>query len=323
MQHADAPTSIRLSICIPTYNRPSLLLRALRSVLSQDRPDIEVVVSDNSEGDESTSLCDRMLDLPSGRHRYVMNRPGVGSVGNHNRCIDRATGEWVLILHDDDYLLPGAVAAMLRAAQSAEPDEMALLFGVEVVNVEGKVWKRQAFKAGRYMQPREAMYHLMSNSSFVRPPGMVVRRRAYAMLGNFAEEMMGTTDIDMWSRLFSAFGVTCMPQVTAAYTIHAGALTTSVFEPDTLARVNAIFARIAGEGLVAETDVRRWQRSFVHQFILGGSYRRIREKDRAGARKIMELFALPAVRDLGISLRWAPVRAAFAVLTVGTRSARS
>lgn len=317
---ADSTPRPSLSICIPTKDRPSLLLRTLDSVLSQDRREIEVLVCDNSENDHSTSLCERMLDPGSDRHRYVLNRPGLGLVGNHNRCVQLARGEWVLILHDDDYLLPGAVSTMCDAARTAAPARMAMLFGVNVVNAEGKVLKRQTFKRETHLPPREAMRRLMSNSSFVRPPAMLVRRQAYEVLGSFVPEMLGTNDIDMWSRLFSAYGVTCVPTFTVAYTVHAGALTTAVFEPGTLARIDAIFRRVAGEGLVSETDARRWQRRFVHQFILAGTYRHIRERDRAGARKVMELFALPSIRELGISLRWVPIRTAFALLTLGAQS---
>ncbi|MBN1241032.1 MAG: glycosyltransferase family 2 protein [Gammaproteobacteria bacterium] len=306
---------------MPAYGRPELVARTLRSVLEEPVRGVEIVVSDNSEDDASERVCRAMLDLGSGRHRYVRNRPNVGLVGNHNRCIELAAGEWMLILHDDDYLLTGAVRTIADAAEKADDDCMAMLFGVKVVDADGRLLKRQFFGSERRLQPDEALRHLMRNSSFVRPPAIVVRRAAYGRLGGFAEEMQGTIDIDMWSRLFPAFGVCCMPQVTAAYTVHPAALTTGVFEAGTIARLNSIFDRLAREDILSESDALRCRREFLHQFILGGAYRRIRERDLQGAARIMRLFALPHVRSLGVSFRWWPVRAAFSLLTAGSRGA--
>lgn len=318
---ADPAARPRLSICVTTYNRPELLSRALKSVLREPVAEVEVVVSDNSENDDSGRVCRALLDTDSGRHVYVRNRPGLGLVGNHNRCLEIASGDWVLILHDDDYLLPGAVSAMAKAAARAAPDCMALLFGVNVVDGAGHLLKRQSFDRQRRLRPAEALLTLMRNSSFVRPPAIVVRRAAYASLGRFSAEMQGTIDIDMWSRLFSAYGVSCMPRITAAYTVHPAALTTAVFVPDTITRLQVIFDRVASEGVISKSAALRCRRDFLHQFILGGAYRRIREGDREGAGQIMQLFALPDVRRLGISPRWIVVRAAFSVLTAGSRPA--
>ena len=116
-------------------------------------------------------------------------------------------------------------------------------------------------------------------------------------------------------RLFSQFGVRCLPQVAAAYTIHPGAVTTTVFTPQTVGIALQIFDRAQLTSILDIATVDQLQRSFFHQFILAGTWRSLKDGDRSAARRVYALFDLPGVRALGSSPGWLPVRAAFAVLS--------
>jgi glycosyltransferase involved in cell wall biosynthesis len=311
-----------LSITMPTRNRPQLLERALRSVVGAVAPvaaQVEVAVSDGSDADASGAVVRQLLTGWPGGHRYVWNRPALPLVENMNRAVEISTGQWVMQLDDDDYLLPGAGAAMLEAIGRAGPGEAVLLFGVEIVDGNGVRQREQRFRREQYLQPKQALRRLLRNSSFVREPAAVVRRAAMEQEGLFDTTVGGATDTDMWVRLFSRYGVRCMPQATCAYTIHEAAATTGMWNPDTI-RVNGeIFDRAVARGIVPEHIIRRWQADWYHQFILAGTYRRLRMGRRAEAREVLRLFELPEVHDRGVSPKWLPVRAAFTAATAGAR----
>jgi glycosyltransferase involved in cell wall biosynthesis len=311
-----------LSITMPTRNRPGLLERALRSVARAVGPvaeHIEVAVSDGSDDEATGHVVGRVLTgWPSG-YRYVWNRPALSLVENLNRAVEISTGQWVMQLHDDDYLLPGAGAAMLDAIRRAAPGESVLLFGVHIVDIDGVRRREQTFRRERYLEPREALRRLLRNSSFVRAPTIVVRRAAMEREGLFDTTVGGAADTDLWVRLFSRYGVRCLPQATCAYTIHEAAATTGMWNPGTIQDAHRIFDRAIALGLVPERIIRRWQADFLHQFILAGAYRRLRMGRRAEARDVLRLFELPEVHDRGVSLKWLPVRAAFTAATAGAR----
>ena len=311
----------RLSICVPTYQRPDLLARALGSALQGGARagEVEVLVSDNSMDARSSELARDLLNNYPGPGRYVLNRPGVGAVPNFNRCRELATGEYVLILHDDDYLLPGAVDSILDATAPGQPDHPVLLFGTHVVGVRGEVRRRQVFRTERYLPPKIALTRLLSNSSFVRFPAIVVHRDAYEQTGPFNVEVRNPTDFEMWIRLFTRYGVRCMPAVTCAYTVHAGALTEEMFKAGSVDTLMGIFEKVARDGPLTAADMRRLQSDFFHQWVLAGASRRLRLWDRAGARQILGLFRLPSVRALGLSPKWAPVRMVFTALTAAPK----
>jgi GT2 family glycosyltransferase len=309
-----------LSITMPTKDRPELLSRALVSVgraVGSDAEQVELTVSDGSADDASAQAVDRFLADWAGGHRYVHNRPPLPLVDNMNRAIELASGDWVMQLDDDDYLLPGACAAMLEAIRRVRSEEAVLLFGVDIVNADAVRSRTQRFRREQYLEPAQALKRLLRNSSFVREPAVVVRRSALESQGLFDPNVGGATDTDMWVRLFARYGVRCFPSTTCAYTIHEAAATTGMWNPEVIASLGEIFDRAVATGVVPEGTVRRWQADFLHQFILAGAYRRLRVWRRTEAGKVLRLFELPEVRALGASRKWWPVRLAFTAATVG------
>jgi len=307
---------------MPTKDRSELLERALGSVLGATASvaeQVEVTVSDGSADDASAQVVRRLLTGWPGGYRYVSNRPALSLPGNINRAMGLATGEWILQLHDDDYLLPDAGAAILETIGRTPPGERVLLFGVDIVDLHGVVHRRQRFRHERYLEPEEALRHVLRNSSFVRVPAAVVHRAAFEDEGWYDTTLGGTCDTDMWVRLFARYGVRCVPSTTCAYTTHQGAATAGMWNPGTIRVNREIFDRAVARGVVPERSIRRWEADFFYQFILAGAYRRLRLRQRAEAREVLRLFDLPEIRHLGASPRWLPVRVAFAAATAGVR----
>ena len=94
----------KVSIIIPTYNRAHYLEQAIKSVLMQDYSNLEVIVSDNASTDNTQDVIRRFLY--DKRLTYIRNPKNLGSILNwRNALYDYSSGEWVLILSDDDYLI--------------------------------------------------------------------------------------------------------------------------------------------------------------------------------------------------------------------------
>lgn len=317
---------MELSICIPTYNRPDLFRGALTSVVqspSLPARNVEIVVSDNSTDDRSAAITARLTENWQGSVVYQHNSPGIPRVDNQNRCVSLATGRWVQILHDDDYLLRDGLSGMLAGLGRAGESDRVLLFGVRVVDRRGKLIRSQLFRRDRTLPPELALKRLLSNSSLVRMPAIVVRRDIYAEIGRFESGLDGKEDIAMWIRLFGAYGVRLLPLTTCAYRVHPGADSYAVCTPEAITTLTRIFSDTVPQGLLSDRVMRQCRAHFFHQFVLAGAFRRLRVGDRVGARKVMELFRMPEVRTLGPSPRWAPVRLAVATACVGANDASS
>ena len=90
----------KVSVCIPTYRQPEFFKGTLASVLEQEFADFEIVVTDDSRGDDIASV---IHDAHDPRIVYVKNEVGLGSPANWNEGIKLARGEYVKLLHHDDW----------------------------------------------------------------------------------------------------------------------------------------------------------------------------------------------------------------------------
>ena len=104
-----------VSICIPAWERTDLLLEAVKSCLAQTYPCIEVVIADDSRSDRVGHAVKPLLG--DERVRYSHNPERLGQAGNVNHLFDLARGNRLMLLHDDDLLLPDAVESLDRCWQ--------------------------------------------------------------------------------------------------------------------------------------------------------------------------------------------------------------
>lgn len=101
-----------VTIAIPTFRRPKVLLEAIESALCQtsDVP-FEVLVLDNDPDEAAiATISGNLPRSPAHALRYMSNDQNIGMFGNWNRCIELARGEWITILNDDDLLRPEYLA---------------------------------------------------------------------------------------------------------------------------------------------------------------------------------------------------------------------
>jgi glycosyltransferase involved in cell wall biosynthesis len=103
---------------IPTYRRPALLGRAIRSVLAQHESRLEVLVCDNASGDETADVV-RAIAETDPRVRYLAQPRNLGAFANFQSGLEAVKTPWLGFLSDDDVLLPGFFAAALQALEAA------------------------------------------------------------------------------------------------------------------------------------------------------------------------------------------------------------
>lgn len=316
---------ILLSVCIPAYNRPELLKRALSSIIgasSSPHIPLEIIITDDSSTEASSKNTQEILMSWGTNWKYQWNQPRLGMAANWNESVKLATGEYVLILHDDDFLLPGAVDNLLNNLQTYKKDYKVLLFGVHVVYEDEQLFKKQVVSRELYLPPPEAIRRLMLDSSFVRFPAIAISKQAFAEVGYFDDSVVGgVADIEMWIRLFSHYGVFCVPVVTSAYRIHCGALTTGMFNEDVVAKILLLYDQVKALNILDQETLTDCQAKFFHQFILGGTYRQLRQKNLTEASRIMALFNLEAIKPLKVPLKWLFIRRVFESLIWGYRLA--
>ena len=202
---------IRLSIVIATYNRATLLLDALKSVIRQSAPAQEwecVVVNNNSSDNTSERFAEFAGEHPEYNLRIV-DEPNQGLSYARNRGIRESVGEYIAIIDDDEHIAEDFVAAYIKLFDSVP----------EAVAAGGPIVARYPTGRPRWMscyteRPiANTMYFGEEVREFPkgRVPGggnMALRRSAIRRYGVFdtslgysGESLIGGEECDLFERL--------------------------------------------------------------------------------------------------------------------------
>ncbi|MFD2826843.1 glycosyltransferase family 2 protein [Leeuwenhoekiella polynyae] len=124
----------KISILIPTFKRPVLVLEAIASCLDQTYLPFEIIISDDSPDDRTAQAVEELKRGTRISIIYLHNKPGLGQIGNTNRLFETALGDLILLLHDDDALLPIALDSLVKLF-AADPD-LDIAFGKQYIMTE-------------------------------------------------------------------------------------------------------------------------------------------------------------------------------------------
>lgn len=208
---------LQWSVMIPVYNGLAYLEQTLLSVLSQDfgpdRMQIEVIDDVSTEGDVA-AIVNR---VGNGRVAYYRQPFNVGNIRNFETCINRAVGQYIHILHGDDYVKPGFYKAITQLFIDF-PEAGAACTDWRAVNDNGTfVWSNEPVGDERGILKN--WHQRIAIRQYLEPPAKVVKRSVYEDLGSFylvncAEDWL------MWNRIAAKYPVAYHPEVLAKYRNH-------------------------------------------------------------------------------------------------------
>jgi glycosyltransferase involved in cell wall biosynthesis len=214
------------SVMVPVFNCGSYLPQALMSVLQQDPgPDLmQIEVVDDFSTDMDVEEIVRSIG--KGRVSYYRQQENVGSLRNFETCLNRARGQWVHLLHGDDFILPGFYEEIQSLFQ-AYPEAGAAFTGYYIVKANGEILYTNPTLSEKpgYV---ENWLDIVGQSQPIQPPAMVVKRSVYEKLGSFFAIQYGE-DWEMWVRISATFPVVHSPQQLANYRMHTTSISSRCF----------------------------------------------------------------------------------------------
>lgn len=115
----------KLSLCISTYNRAGWLAVSLRNIFTQcpvERDNLEILIVDNTSTDSTPEVVQPYLDRAD--FTYIRNPENVGMLGNLAVTVQRARGEYIWIIGDDDLTRAGSIDQVLSALKRSPAPEL-------------------------------------------------------------------------------------------------------------------------------------------------------------------------------------------------------
>lgn len=180
-----------VSVVIPTYNHADYLPVAIRSVLDQSYPDLEIIVVDDGSTDDTHQVV-TYFDGPI-RYIYQENR---GLSAARNAGIAESRGKFIGFLDADDCYDPDYLNQMVTAlAQNVTAG--AAYCGYRMIDSENRPLPQ---KSDRFVLP-DNLYEAMLFGNFLVPHCVFTRRESFESTGTFDESLTACEDWDLWLRI--------------------------------------------------------------------------------------------------------------------------
>lgn len=122
---------MRFSVLLPTRNGGAFLENCLHSVLEQNYSDFELVVSDNANSDSTPDILRAFAGDP--RLKILRQEQPLPVHENWTATFENSRGDYVLMMGDDDYLLPGTLARLDQTLKRYEDPDCVLFNGYSYV----------------------------------------------------------------------------------------------------------------------------------------------------------------------------------------------
>ncbi|HUY65156.1 MAG TPA: glycosyltransferase [Acidimicrobiales bacterium] len=217
-----ATPSPLVSVILPTFNRPARLAGAVRSVLEQSYPNLELLVIDDASTVEGVPEAVAEGAGDDGRVRLERLEHNGGVSRARNVALGQATGELVAFIDDDDRWHPEKTAKQVHYL-STHP-EVGLVTCDHLMVIEGST--RAPL---HYRGPREVGAEQLLWANFVGGFSFVMGRRP--LLGGelgIDETFRSVEDWDLWLRCARVTGVGVIPEPLVEYVFHGGPRLTDV-----------------------------------------------------------------------------------------------
>ena len=208
-----------VSVVMPSLNQVQFLEAAVRSVLEQDYPNMELVVADGMSTDGSLELLGQLQTEFGVRLRWI-SQQDTGAAQAVNRAIALVQGEIVGWLNSDDSYAPDAVLRAVEFLESHPSHQMVYGEG-QHINVADEV-------IGKYStKPPSTPLDVFADGSFICQPTVFMRRDALKLVGPLDETIRTAFDFDLFVRFFKRYPgqIGIVRRVQAYSRLHAACMT--------------------------------------------------------------------------------------------------
>jgi glycosyltransferase involved in cell wall biosynthesis len=199
-----------ITICIPTFRRPDLLVEAIQTCLQQDYRPLEILIGDDSMDEKS---FERGLALPADvTLRHVVHAESLKQARNVSWLFSNASGARLTLIHDDDGFRPHGLDKLVAAWDTA-PDIVCSYGKFEIVSAEGDLMPDDTAR-------HNALYGRVTAAAGVQPSALsaalsqqlphnsflVATELARSVLYRSEQEVGNSGDVDFGVRLAIAAG---------------------------------------------------------------------------------------------------------------------
>ena len=184
---------MEITVVIPTYNRYTLLKRAITSLYSQTCQPKEIIVVDDGSTDDTSQIQN---DFPDIIYIYQKNR-GVSAARNVG--IQKASCEWIAFLDSDDEFHPKKLQKQVEFHKK-NPDIL--------MSYTAERWIRDAKEVKipkKYRKIGKDIFSENVECCNIAPSSVMLHKKVFQSIGMFDETLWACEDYELWLRILMHF----------------------------------------------------------------------------------------------------------------------
>ena len=203
-----------VSICIPAYNAEATLGETLESLLSQDYPHLDIVVSDNHSTDGTKAVVESFTErgvrycTPPKRPEWASDLPSyVGAYINSAYVLTQGRADYLCLFHSDDLYDPSIVRRQVEMMQ-AYTHVGAVFTLLQTIGEDGRPINMGTSTLPKELRGRSRfdfstlLNAVLTHSNFLATPSVMLRRSTLEHVGSFDERhFLTSADLEMWLRI--------------------------------------------------------------------------------------------------------------------------
>lgn len=240
------PSLPLISIVTPSYNQGAYIRETIKSVLSQDYPNIEYWVIDGGSTDDTLPVLREYVS--DARFNWI-SEPDNGQSDAINKGLARCQGEIFIWLNSDDVFLPDALSTV--AMKWIEAGRPVIIYGfARHINEHGEDLGRCPYQSSNMTFSR-----LLKCRSTLMQPATFVPTKIVRELGGVDTKLQYTMDFDLWVKLAEHLPIMHIPQDLALYRLHTTSKTVA-YPTEFVSDFNQVLGRAVQKGYLSEKQAR-------------------------------------------------------------------
>ena len=210
-----------VSVIIPTRRRPEYLRRAIDSVYVQSSPPAEIlVVDDNADDDRARAATHDVLhecraDCPAAiTLREEVAPAALGGAAARNLGAERAVGDYLAFLDDDDWWLPQKLELQMEVFAAA-PEAGLVYTARRIVGPSGEAKRTRSAEHRGWIADVLLAENVIGTTSCA-----MVRRDVFEEVGGFDASLPARQDVDLWLRVARAYPIEVVAEAVTVQQEH-------------------------------------------------------------------------------------------------------
>ena len=214
----------KVTVCLPTYNKARYLPAAIASVLAQEFRDYELLIVNDASPDNTDEIVRGFVDA---RIKYARNPQNMGLVENWNCCLNLAQGDYAIVFHDDDVMLPGLLR---REVEVLDGNSKVVLVhaAAQAIDESGAVFCVAAPHTWPPLASSLEFVTLYWTQGYVVMPSAMFRRSLALRLGAFNPDLKYSADADLWQRMAFEGQVAFLDELLISNRVHSSQTTQKI-----------------------------------------------------------------------------------------------